>query len=209
MSERGIWIFEWKRSGQFSTNIYQLYVYQYFFYLWRDASFPDILFILHNHDSCRPSGDCGGSIDGYTKIPGSKSIKKVEPCKESQKSYERLRFVPGFDTDVVLALLQPVPLACSLSPSLHADLPNLVVKSSSAIWHLQGRASDHHVEPLRTTFSLGTHSVPAWSVASAPSGRLLKMWGRERWVKETVVRFSVTKAKRLAQPFLHLKRNRQ
>jgi hypothetical protein len=28
-----------------------------------DASFPEILFILHSHDSCRPSGDCGGSRD--------------------------------------------------------------------------------------------------------------------------------------------------
>jgi hypothetical protein len=28
-----------------------------------DASFPEILFILYSHDSCRPSGDCGGSRD--------------------------------------------------------------------------------------------------------------------------------------------------
>jgi hypothetical protein len=28
-----------------------------------DASFPEILFNLHSHDSCRPSGDCGGSRD--------------------------------------------------------------------------------------------------------------------------------------------------
>jgi hypothetical protein len=28
-----------------------------------DASFSGVLFILHSHDSCRPSGDCGGSRD--------------------------------------------------------------------------------------------------------------------------------------------------
>jgi hypothetical protein len=33
-------------------------------YSGRDASFPEILFyILHNHDSCLPLGDCGGSRD--------------------------------------------------------------------------------------------------------------------------------------------------
>jgi hypothetical protein len=33
------------------------------FYSGRDASFPEILFILHSHNSCRPLGDCGGSRD--------------------------------------------------------------------------------------------------------------------------------------------------
>jgi hypothetical protein len=33
------------------------------FYSDMEASFPDILFILHSHGSCRPSGDCGGNRD--------------------------------------------------------------------------------------------------------------------------------------------------
>jgi hypothetical protein len=33
------------------------------FYSGMDASFPEILFILHSHGSCRPSVDCGGSRD--------------------------------------------------------------------------------------------------------------------------------------------------
>jgi hypothetical protein len=33
------------------------------FYSGRDASNPEILFIIHSYCSCRPSGNCGGSWD--------------------------------------------------------------------------------------------------------------------------------------------------
>jgi hypothetical protein len=33
------------------------------FYSGRDASHPEIWFLIHSHNSCRPSGDCGGSQD--------------------------------------------------------------------------------------------------------------------------------------------------
>jgi hypothetical protein len=34
-----------------------------FFYSKMDASHPEILIFIHSHNSCRPSGDCGGSWD--------------------------------------------------------------------------------------------------------------------------------------------------
>jgi hypothetical protein len=33
------------------------------FYSGMDASHPEIWFYIHSHNSCRPSGDCGGSGD--------------------------------------------------------------------------------------------------------------------------------------------------
>jgi hypothetical protein len=42
-------------------NIFKFFFLLIVFYSGIDASFPEILFILHSHDSCCPSGDCGES----------------------------------------------------------------------------------------------------------------------------------------------------
>jgi hypothetical protein len=49
------------KSDFCSRRVLRYFFLIFFFYSGMDASHPEILFIIHSHNSCRPSGDCGGS----------------------------------------------------------------------------------------------------------------------------------------------------